>query len=612
MKKPFRYRHGWIKIGTPDKVADYKASGGFSRDKSGAKPTGGFMVSRNGTEAVYDVSVFNQDPEGFIAEHATKHANELEKPGNYQGSWTDNGKVYLDISTNPQDTVEAARLAQENKQIAVGDVAKINAGDWGNAFPTTEVMTSRAKAIGERRRLATERLLSTKSGVSSDLSPEKLHIELAKATVAYQAMPNGPEKKAAGLRWDALSLQYRRAKEFRAERAFKTGKVVNMSTSIMTPMTTPSDTDIRLSKSGRVAFWKQILPKKSVDYTAKDGSRQTLNFDEKYLTDLAAATAVDKVGFLLADVNNSHTMDPERWRGEVVKMQVRDDGLYGKIVFPSEEAAKAVMDNPSLGVSARIREGVQRSDGSTVPRGIIHVLGTLDPQISGMADWQTADLSQSGDSVLDLTHEKYEEPVMADKKKTDEAKPLADYTEAEINAMTEEELDDFLTEFVPEISSIVDSDEDDSDEDDSDDEDGDRDAARTLVKTGADMSKDHSQDIELANSRAAYATTRADEALRRLAAAEWESAESKYLAAGVPPHLLELAKPVLNRPDDMVIDLSNSDEDDVNVSAVVRGLLDAAKGTIDLSNEEGHLGTFHKGDGEDPDAEMLATWDSQS
>ena len=118
------------------------------------------------------------------------------------------------------------------------------------------------------------------------------------------------------------------------------------------------------------------------------------------------------------------------------------------------------------------------------------------------------------------------------------------------------------------------------------------------------------QDIELANGRAAFATQQATEALRRLAAAEWKSTEAEYLNAGVPPHLLDLAKPVLARSDDMVIDLSNSEEEDVNVSAVVRGLLDASKGMIDLSAEAGHVGSYT--DGEDPDAEALALWDKQS
>lgn len=376
-----------------------------------------------------------------------------------------------------------------------------------------------------------------------------------------------------------------------------------MSLSFNTPSVHSTEFDLA-HEDGRLAFWKQILPKKSIHYTAKDGSRQQIDFTDDYLKDLANNKAVDKVGFLLADKDNGHTMDPERWRGEVTQMEVRDDGLYGKIVFPSAEAAKAVLDNPELGVSARIREGVARSDGSTLNRGIIHVLGTLDPQVSGMSPWQTADLSTESD-VLDLSDEEYED--MAKKKALDE------YSEADIDAMTDEELDAFLTEFVPDFENYTDE-ADDADEDESDEDEANEDAEakeKALVGAGADMSNKDTSDVDLANQRAEAATARANEALKRVAEAEWREERSGYLSEGVPPHALDLAAPVLNRADDMVIDLSFADEADVNVSEVVRGLLDSLKGTVDLSVEEGHSGTFRAGDGEDPDKALLDRWNSE-
>jgi hypothetical protein len=115
-----------------------------------------------------------------------------------------------------------------------------------------------------------------------------------------------------------------------------------MSLSITTP-TLNGEYDLS-ARDGQLAFWKQILPMKTIHYTDKSGARRVLNFDRQYLTDLATNTAVDQVGFLLADKDNAHTMDPERWRGQVSKFEVRDDGLYGKIVFPSVEAARAVLE----------------------------------------------------------------------------------------------------------------------------------------------------------------------------------------------------------------------------------------------------------------------------
>jgi hypothetical protein len=352
---------------------------------------------------------------------------------------------------------------------------------------------------------------------------------------------------------------------------------------------------------GQLAFWKQILPERTVHYTAKDGSRQQIDFTKDYLESLASASAVDTLGFLLADKDNAHTMDPERLRGRVTKMEYRADaekpGLYGKIVFPNKDAASAVLANPDLGVSARIRPNVQRDDGTTIPAGIIHVLGTLDPQVSGMSPWQATDLSTEDTEVLDLTNEEYED--MAGKN----TKALKDYTEADIEAMTEEELDAFLAEFVPDFDTYT-GEETDEHEAESDEHEAEAEK-RELV--GADMSKKAKDDIELANQAVASANARANEALKRVAEAEWREERNTLLGEGVPPHALDLAAPVLNRADDMVIDLSNEDGEDVNASQIVRDLLDSMKGMVDLSTEEGHSGT---GNG-DEDAELLAKWDAE-
>lgn len=374
--------------------------------------------------------------------------------------------------------------------------------------------------------------------------------------------------------------------------------------SVITP-SFAGEFDLSVGDDGRLAFWKQILPMREIHYTAKDGSRQTLDFNEPYLTDLANNKAVDKVGFLLADVNNAHTMDPERWRGEVAEFKIRDDlpnpehnGLWGKIVFPNKDAAKAVIDNPELGVSARIREGVEKSDGSMISRGIIHVLGTLDPQVSGMAGWQTADLSMSPDDVLDLSNETFEEgkTTMA----FDPTKPVTDYTDADIEAFTEEELDSFIAA----AGALLDGTLEEP-------------VVETVVQTPVQTQPEVRETVSLSNeaqSQIDLANSRANEALRRAAESEWKATREAYLSQGVPPHLLDLAMPVLNRADEFIVDLSNTDGAgaEVNVAAIVKGLLDAAKGTVDLSLEAGHGGTFQAGDGEDPDKALLDLWAEQS
>lgn len=113
-------------------------------------------------------------------------------------------------------------------------------------------------------------------------------------------------------------------------------------------------------------------------------------------------------------------------------------------------------------------------------------------------------------------------------------------------------------------------------------------------------------DLDLARQETAAARAESREAMRRVAEAEWREERNGYMGEGVPAAALDLAAPVLNRASDMVIDLSNSGEDDVNVSAVIRGLLDSLKGTVDLSAESGHFGTTS---GEDnPDEAILARW----
>jgi hypothetical protein len=384
--------------------------------------------------------------------------------------------------------------------------------------------------------------------------------------------------------------------------------------------------DIELADpNSRLVFWKQILPRKGIHYTAKDGSRQFLNFDDEYLADLAKMDAVDAVGFLLADGKNSHDVGPENWRGKILKMEVRtghedpnEDGLYGKVAFPNAAAALAVQNNPELGVSARIRENIPKSDGTVIKRGIIHVLGTMDPQIEGMKAWEKADadLSKVEDN-LDLSNEEYEDATMADKKKV-----LKDYTSAELKAMPEEELDSLLAEFFASDDGTLvntedkpdedDADKDESDEEESEDEDDTEDEKPKgeLVGAGADMSKEMQDSIDLANSRASFAEQTAREMRAELNLSKWEKERDAYLAAGVPAHVLDLAAPILSQGSECVIDLSNGEADgsDVDVAGAFRGMLDAMKGYVDLSNEAGHGGTASLTDTDSYDERLLAEW----
>ena len=156
-------------------------------------------------------------------------------------------------------------------------------------------------------------------------------------------------------------------------------------------------------KAGRLpdTWRKQILPVGEVAYKGR-----MLKFTPEYLRGLAAAYAdgaYPQVPFQLADAANSHTNDPERYRGEVVGVDVEPDGLY-MTVKTTPKGSKTLAENPRLGVSARIVEGYDRSDGKFYPQAVQHVLGTLDPRIPNLGAWEAVEMSGGPDFVLDLSN----------------------------------------------------------------------------------------------------------------------------------------------------------------------------------------------------------------
>jgi hypothetical protein len=149
---------------------------------------------------------------------------------------------------------------------------------------------------------------------------------------------------------------------------------------------------------------KRLLPVGTVDYKGR-----TLRFDRDYLEDLAKSFrsgAYDQVPFQLADAANTHTNDPERFRGEITGMDVADDGLY--VTVRTTDAGNALLTaNPRLGVSARIVEDYGRSDGRHFEAAIQHVLGTLDPRIPALGEWEPVDFSNRASRVIDLSAEQW-------------------------------------------------------------------------------------------------------------------------------------------------------------------------------------------------------------
>jgi hypothetical protein len=173
-----------------------------------------------------------------------------------------------------------------------------------------------------------------------------------------------------------------------------------MTAAVLTPFTSADAVEL-----GNRLWRKRVLPVGEVEYKGR-----TLKFTRDYLGRLVQAfqnRAYDQVPFQLADAQNSHTNDPERTRGEVTAMELGDDGLYITAQL-TEDGEKVLAANPKLGVSARIVEGYQRSDGKFFGEAVQHVLGTLDPRIPGLGAWQAIEAaSPEPESVLDLSGESF-------------------------------------------------------------------------------------------------------------------------------------------------------------------------------------------------------------
>lgn len=366
-----------------------------------------------------------------------------------------------------------------------------------------------------------------------------------------------------------------------------------------------SDTE----KIGKRTYRKQILPIGEITYKG-----QKIKFDKGFLTDLAAsfkAGAYDQVPFVLADAENRHHMNPEAFRGEVAGMEVTEDGLDA-IVQVSKEGAKILEDNPRLGVSARIVQGLEKADGRSFKRAVQHVLGTMDPKVTGLRPWQAVDLSVDDEDVevVDLTAEIYtqEEDAVADETTQDKGgvvdidlSALSDEEFLALLDMSEDE-DETDGETVVEVTVEDEGDEDDEAETDDDDEsDGDEaDGGEPVTPSTTELSNAVLDD----EGRDEMAAMRLD-----LANERFKSERTALLHAGVPKALIDLAEPLLATPDPVVLDLSNSD-DPVNATEIVRGILNQAKGYVPIKPEVGHSVDLSE-TVEDSEAALLAQWDAE-
>lgn len=389
----------------------------------------------------------------------------------------------------------------------------------------------------------------------------------------------------------------------------------------MTTVQAPIDRSSARRVGPRV-YRKQVLAKRTIDYPMPDGSVQKVTFDDAYLRDLATAYndgAYDLVPFQLATGRNEHNEDPKNYGGRVIGAEVTPDGL-DMLIELSEEAAELVdKTGGRLGVSPRIK-AVRHVDGRQFKRAIRHVLGTLDPRQQNLRPWQpVVDLAADDDGpVLDLTGITYQEGVTMPRiidlsTLTDEdLEALESFTaangidlaaaEVEVDPDDEPDMggetpeDEDPDEDLEELEEDPDGTEDGEDThelgltdgDGISDEDLNALIDAELDRAGVDLSagderEDEPEDVSLSSIEPE--SPEAENARLR-----FENAADKLLRKGVPPAIIDLAKPILSLSDEEAgtLDLATPAGESVDVRGVVRDMLEAVAGTIDLSSESGY------------------------
>lgn len=438
-----------------------------------------------------------------------------------------------------------------------------------------------------------------------------------------------------------------------------------------TVMLTPMDLSEAKAVGSRT-FRKQILPLATITYRGRK-----IKFDRPFLQSVKDAfdkKAYDQVPLVLANEDNAHHMDPERFTGDVQALELTESGLDA-IIHTTRRGARVIRENPKVGVSVRIKSNVEKADGRFFDRALNHVLVTMDPKVTGMTPWQTVDLSTDSTTteVVDLTAAHYTEGnTMATKIKAKGGQPQSSVIsipvgkkgktkEIDLSTLSDEDFqalldlatddgdgsDDDVIDFTDDLDD-EDEDEDESDDDEDDDEDledeedeeddedeEDEDAedlSNPFVKKGkkgkapeADADEDVKANLtgkgkkagkvppafgkRSKKKKASDAESRLVSLSNAIAKKDWQRERRAYVLAGVPPHLLDLAEPVLSTADDLSIDLSEGDES-IDVAGIVRDMLDASKGYIESKPEVGHQIDLSEGD--ETEAEALAkAWDAE-
>jgi hypothetical protein len=349
----------------------------------------------------------------------------------------------------------------------------------------------------------------------------------------------------------------------------------------MSPFVISQATEVELSDSSggnKKTYWKkEILPSGTRQYKG-----QTLNFAEINPACVSAFQdgAFDAVPFVLALTDNQHPeagQETETLDGDLHKLELSTDGrLYGYFdLSESEKALPAIKkSNGKFGVSCKIEVGYKREDtGKDYPYALSHVCGTTRPHIKGMEPWQAVELSEDEKKTITI----------------DLSTEVVDETEGKEELVTlqitKEELDG-LRKFMADYAS---AEKVAANLSENDGGNGTGDAGKESGDGTVKLSETDSLALTEARRQADMAMQLARRSQIELAETRWAARERELALAGVPPVMLAEAKKVLSLPMRSTITLSEgSNERVIDASEVIEKLLEAAKGTVKLTSEEGH------------------------
>lgn len=324
-------------------------------------------------------------------------------------------------------------------------------------------------------------------------------------------------------------------------------------------------TKVKDKSSGKTFYKKRILPEGKFKYRTGDGKDVDLDLGPDQLKGFVSAfseKAYDEVPFQFG----AHSNDPTIRKGTLAHIEhIPGKGVDGYFELESD-AAQYVEKYPNFGVSPRIVLGINRADGKTFEGAIQHVAGTVVPRMTGMGPWSKVELSEDGD--------------------TDDSTPIVDLSTETITVERDRKVVDVTTsEKTGEGEKVVTLSQDEYD------------FFKKMKKDYEDiLGEGEKKEATASSVDLSEVTQKADSALTGLAKLQaqairdsWAAKRSMLVGAGVPPAALDLAAPVMEDVEPRVYDLSTPDgPTKVDAKTQMLGILELLKGTIDLSDEEGH------------------------